>query len=385
MKKIFILVAIFLSLLMLAYVPPVLKTWLNSTFGELRLGFWPHFHMGVDFSTWEGNPKIGIKILSVDDGYVDRIVIDPDDLYGCTIVLSHRNGYKTLYAHLAGFSKNLKTSTGADISAILQDFINRYAVSKDVWKDRLDQMRLDGKEKYGQAFEAFTNEDSLYPLCFKEGWAEKPRRIVIKFPKDEIKVRQGQVVAYSGESGNVQGPHCHFEVRDQDERFSYDPFSIYPDILRWIDQPVRNSIVLLKVAIDGKMYDYSPNKVYEFSGDYPKIAVLAFSDYAVRGYSYRLGLRGLSLSLSGRTSPIYEVFFDRIPMDEMKKAFLVYDEKLSSLRGEYNAWYDLYPKGEVSVAKYGDIPRFPDKSTVVITLRDYFGNTKNFNLNLKRK
>ena len=383
MKKLAVVLLVILSIWALSYVPPVLKTWLNSTYGELRLGHWPHFHLGVDFSTWEGNPKVGIKILAVDDGYVDRIIIDPDDLYGCTIVLSHKNGYKTLYAHLSGFSTNLKTSMGADISAILQDFVNRYAVSKDVWKGKLNQMREEGKKEYGEAFEAFTNGDSLYPLCFKDGWAGKPRRIVIKFPKGEVKVKQGQVVAYSGESGNVQGPHCHFEVRSQDERFSYDPFSVYPDMLRWIDQPVRNDIVLLKIAVDGKVYDYSPNGVYEFSGDYPKIAVLAFSDYAVRGYSYRLGLRGLSLNLNG--NQIYEVFFDRIPMDEMKKAFFVYDEKLSSLRGNYNAWYDLYPKGDVSVVKNNNIPRFPDNSTLVITLRDYFGKKKDFKVKLRRK
>ena len=385
MKKSFTALIILLSILIVAYVPPVLRTWLTSTFGELRLGFWPHFHMGVDFSTWEGNPKIGIKILAVDDGYVDRIVIDPDDLYGCNIVLSHKNGFKTLYAHLSGFSRSLRTSAGADISTILQDFVNRYGVSKDVWKDRLEQMREEGKKEYGEAFEAFTNEDSLYPLCFKEGWAERPRRIVIKFPKDEIKVRQGQVIAYSGDSGNVQGPHCHFEVRSQDEKFSYDPFSVYPNMTRWIEKPVREDIVLSKIAIDGKVYDYSPNKVYEFSGDYPKIAVLAFSDYAVRGDSYRLGLRSLSMRFEDSTSPMYEIFFDRIPMDEVKKAFAVYDDKLSSLKGGYNAWYDLYPKGDVSVIRQNDIPRFPNDSTVIITLGDYFGNEKDFKITLRRK
>ncbi len=385
MKKAFVIIALAVSILVLAYAPPVLKTWLTSTFGELRLGFGPHFHMGVDFSTWEGNPKIGVKILAVEDGYLDRIEIDPDDLYGCKVILYHKNGYKTLYAHLAGFSRDLRTSLGASISVILQDFANKYGVSKDVWKSQLEQMREKAKQIYGEAFEAFTNEDSLYPLCFKEGWAEKPRKIVIKFPKNEVKVRQGQVIGYSGASGNVQGPHCHFEVRSADERFSYDPLSIYPDILKWIDQPLKNSIVFKKIAIDGKVYEYSPDKVYEFSGDYPKIAILAYSDYAVRGYSYRLGLKGISMKLDGSSTPIYEIFFDRISRSEMNKAFLIYNEKLSSLKGKYEAWYDLYPKGTVDVLKSSKMTRFPDNSEITITILDYFGHKRDFKVKLKRK
>ncbi len=383
MKRCVSFMILLLAVAIIAYAPPVLRTWINSTFGELRMGFGPHFHMGVDFSTWEGNPRSGIKITAVEDGYLERIEIDPDDLYGCVVVLKHPSGYKTVYAHLGGFSRGLRTSTGADISAILDDLLGKFGVSEEIWKRRLEEMRRRSKAVFGQAFEPFTNEDELYPLCFEEGWAGKPRKITVRFAPNEVRVRQGEVIGFSGASGNVQGPHCHFEVRSSDEKVSYDPFGVYPDILRWIERPVRNEIAVEKLAIDGKIVEYSPDEVYEFEGDYPRISILAYSDYAVRGYSYRLGLRGITVSLDGNV--LYEISFDEIPRDEFDRVFYVYNEKLSRVKGKYEAWYDLFPKGDVDVVKVNSYTRLPDFFTLSITLFDYFGNEKTLKLHFRRK
>ena len=377
-----ILIFLLVSALVLSYVPPVLRTWINSTFGELRLGFKPHFHMGVDFSTWEGNPRSGIKIVAVEDGELERIEIDPDDLYGCVVVIRHKD-YKTVYAHLSGFSKDMKTSTGAGISAILRDLLARYGVSEDVWKMKLEEMRKEAKRIYGNAYEPFMNEDELYPLCFKEGWKGKPKKITVEFPAGEVKIKQGQVIGYSGASGNVQGPHCHFEVRSLDEEISYDPLSVYPEMVRWIERPVKNEIVLEKIAIDGKVYDYSKDEVYEFEGEYPRISILAYSDYSVKWYRYRLGLKRISMSVNGRK--VYEIDFGEISREDFYKAFYVYDEELSSLKGKYEAWYDLFPKGKIGVVRVNEISRFPDSSVVEIELFDYFGNVKKVELKLRRK
>jgi murein DD-endopeptidase MepM/ murein hydrolase activator NlpD len=56
------------------------------------------FHEGVDISA-----KKGSKIYSTADGIVEKVIISSRG-YGNRIVIDHGNGYKTLYAHLKGFS-----------------------------------------------------------------------------------------------------------------------------------------------------------------------------------------------------------------------------------------------------------------------------------------
>lgn len=56
------------------------------------------FHEGVDISA-----KKGTKIYSTADGIVEKVIISGRG-YGNRIVIDHGNGYKTLYAHLKGFT-----------------------------------------------------------------------------------------------------------------------------------------------------------------------------------------------------------------------------------------------------------------------------------------
>lgn len=56
------------------------------------------FHEGIDISA-----KRGTKIYSTADGVVEKIIISGRG-YGNRIIIDHGNGYKTLYAHMKGFS-----------------------------------------------------------------------------------------------------------------------------------------------------------------------------------------------------------------------------------------------------------------------------------------
>lgn len=126
---------------------------LSGSFGELRSN---HFHSGIDIKTQK---KVGLKVFAVADGYVSRIKISPYG-YGKAIYITHPNGYTTVYAHL-------QKANGA-----IEEYIKQYQYTK---------------KKY--AVEMFLSAK-------------------------ELPVKQGEVIAFSGNSGSSSAPHLHFEFRE---------------------------------------------------------------------------------------------------------------------------------------------------------------------------
>ncbi|MBW2961358.1 M23 family metallopeptidase [Mesonia aestuariivivens] len=130
---------------------------LSGTFGELRSN---HFHSGMDIKTHQ---QTGLSVLASATGYVSRIKVSHFG-YGKALYIQHPNGYTSVYAHLKEFAP--------EIEAYIKE--RQYA-----------------KESYE----------------------------IEVFPKgNEIPVNQGELVAYSGNSGGSGGPHLHFEIRDSQAR-----------------------------------------------------------------------------------------------------------------------------------------------------------------------
>ena len=136
-------------------MPPVdFPMLLSGNFGELRGG---HFHTGIDIKT---QGVTGKNVRAAADGYVARIFVSPTG-YGNALYVHHPDGTVTVYGHLREFEPEI-----ADYVREMQYRRKSFAVD-------------------------------LYP--------EKNR-----FP-----VKQGEVIALSGNSGSSGGPHLHFEVRDR--------------------------------------------------------------------------------------------------------------------------------------------------------------------------
>ncbi len=137
------------------YIYPVegVERLYSANFGELRPN---HFHSGVDIKT---NGVEGKRVVAVADGYVSRIGLSPYG-YGLALYIAHPNGTTSVYGHLSR----------------LRDDINNY----------LQAERYRTKQ----------NSISLFPEAGK-------------FP-----VKQGDLVAYSGNSGSSMGPHLHYEIRE---------------------------------------------------------------------------------------------------------------------------------------------------------------------------
>jgi hypothetical protein len=133
--------------------PVQAKIGIVANFGELRPN---HYHMGLDCRT---ESRENMPILAAADGYVAKINIDPTG-FGRAIYINHPNGTTTLYAHLN------------DFNPVLEKFIREQQYKLKQWK------------------------------------------IVVEIPANQFKVKKGEFIAFSGNTGGSQGPHLHFEIRD---------------------------------------------------------------------------------------------------------------------------------------------------------------------------
>jgi murein DD-endopeptidase MepM/ murein hydrolase activator NlpD len=135
---------------------------LAGSFAEIRSN---HFHSGMDLRTEQ---REGLPVYCAADGYVSRIKISPFG-YGKAIYVTHPEGYVTVYAHLQKFNREI---------------------------DSLLRLQHELKESY---------EIDWY---LKEG---------------QIRLKRGEHIAWSGNSGGSGGPHLHFEVRDSRTEQCLDP------------------------------------------------------------------------------------------------------------------------------------------------------------------
>ena len=135
---------------------------LSGNFGELRPN---HFHAGFDLKTQQ---KEGLKVYAVADGYISRIKISTFG-NGKAIYINHPNGYTSVYGHLK-------------------------AANGDI-------------EKYIKSTH----------------YKEKNFEIEMFFKPDEMLVKKGQIIGFSGNTGSSEGPHLHFEFRDSKTEFVINP------------------------------------------------------------------------------------------------------------------------------------------------------------------
>ena len=158
---------------------------ISGTFGELRAN---HFHAGLDIKT---NGKEGYQVKSFNVGYVDRIRISTSG-YGKALYIKHPNGLTSVYAHLSKFSSKIES------------FVKSNQYEKEVFEIQL-------------------------------------------FPKDnEIKVKAGEIIGFSGNTGGSSGPHLHFEVRDSKNQKTINPLNYLNNIKDDRNPSIRSMYVFKK-------------------------------------------------------------------------------------------------------------------------------------------
>lgn len=252
---------------------------LSGNFGELRSD---HFHSGVDFKT---QGVVGKPIRCVADGYICRAVVTPGG-YGNALYVMHDNGYMTVYAHLDRFP--------AGVERVVRDY-------------------------------QYVNETF---------------RVDLHFSPDKFRVKQGELLAYAGNSGYSFGPHLHFEVRDSSGNELYDPMQFYKDKIKDTREPIIHSLAVYPKMGKGAVFGSSSSRTYDVCGDSIKEVVEAWGmvGFGVKALDYmdgttnKYGVRRMELLVDGEL-----LFFSS--MDNFS-----FDENLL-----INAWVDygrLYNNGE---------------------------------------
>ena len=141
---------------------------LSGNFGELRSN---HFHGGLDFKT---QGVTGKPLLAIADGYISKVTVTAGG-YGNALYITHDNGYTSVHGHLDRFLPEIA--------------------------------RLVREKQY--------EEESFV--------------VTLEFGPQEFRVKQGEVVAYAGNTGYSFGPHLHMEIRTTDTNEPIDPLPFYKD------------------------------------------------------------------------------------------------------------------------------------------------------------
>lgn len=255
---------------------------LSGNFGEIRTN---HFHSGLDIRTNKG--QTGIPVYASGDGYIGRINVSPYG-YGNALYIVHPNGYTTVYGHLERFVHTIESYvTGIQYQR-------------------------------------------------KEAFLEL-------FPENSVlRIKKGDLIAYSGNTGGSAGPHLHFEIRDSKSSESIDPL-LFGLKLKDISAPILEALNLYAFE-NTKHFEtgtYRVAKIYtkNKSNETRNVKVTPgwyglgaeWKDY-LRPGSFRMGVPIARLYLEGEL--ILEHNIKRMPFEDWRQVNCYMDHPVKELKDQ---------------------------------------------------
>lgn len=278
--------------------------YLTGNYGEVRPN---HFHAGLDFKT---DPKVHLPIYAVADGYVSRIKVSTHG-YGKVVYITHPNGKVSVYGHQFRFN----------------DSIRKYVMAA---QDMLE-----------------TFEVELFPRV------------------NELRVKQGELIGYSGNTGDSEGPHLHFELRDEKSETPLNPQRFLP-----ISDTVAPEIVSVEVYDD----DYAVPNILKVNKKLLK------TDTLLVGTKFGLGIECYDLEQRpGNKNNVYamELWLDRVVYHKQVLDSIAFD-----LARYVNTYSDYTLKREKKmivqkcfVGKNNDLPIYKGSNAGFFYLEDTLFHT----------
>lgn len=306
--------------------------YLSGNFGELRSN---HFHGGVDFKTEgvEGKP-----VRCIADGYVSRVTVSPGG-YGNALYITHKNGYTSVHGHLKAFI--------APIAKYVEDYQYEH-----------------------ETFAVDLEPDSLM------------------FP-----FKQGEQVAWSGNTGFSFGPHLHMEIRDTKTNEPLDPLVFYTDKLKDTKAPVAKSVMLYPQQGRGVVNGKGNKQAFAVAASKGEHCLSAPIDAwgeigaGIKAYDYMDGTQNVygvrSVTLYVDSVKVFNSTIDRYSFDEnrMLNSWTDFEEFK-----RHNSWYmkSFIAPGNRLRALHADGSRgivTIDKERdyrFLYVLQDLYGNTSEY-------
>ena len=269
-------------------INPGNPNYLAGTMGELRS---THFHGGIDIRT---NNRIGIPVLATQDGYVSRANVSAFG-FGTSLYLTHPDGNTSFYGHLD------------KISGRLGDHVKR--------------------EQYSR--KTFEIDFTLLP--------------------EEFKVKRGDTIALSGNTGSSQGPHLHFEIRDGNHALNPLKFG-FTEIIDHIP-PTPRKIALRTLDINSRINDrfgrFEFTLLKKSSSDYVlpfpilahgAIGVELLAEDRMDNSPGHCGINYIEMSVDSQK--VFSQFIERVDLEETRAILALMDYKTLETRGKrFNKLY----------------------------------------------
>ena len=301
----------------------------SSNFGEYRDD---HFHMGLDIRT---KGTIGHKVFAVENGYISKIITNYSG-YGKAIYQKTISGKTIVYAHLDKFSPIM---------------------------ERVVKLQQAKNKRYS---------------------------IKTNFSSNEFRLKKGDIIGYSGDTGYAFGPNLHFEVRDKSDA-ALDPLKngyLAPDKIN----PIMQKIALVPLS-KGALINSSPlvqtmplfrDKIgtYLFADTISVIGNFGLAIQAVdkrEGSKFKYQFHKAELFIDNK--PVFTLNYNRIPYSQTNnvRTLVQFELKKQNL-GEYQKLYRLpeHPKMSVhGLEDNGIISVSPGYHKIRILITDAAGNTAN--------
>lgn len=310
---------------------------LAGNMGELRSN---HFHTGIDIRT---NNQINYPVFATKSGYISRASMSPGG-YGNVLYVTHPDGNTSVYAHLEKFK-------GAVADYVL-----------------------------------------------KEQYRRKTFDIDLYFRQNQFPVKQGDTIAFSGNTGSSSGPHLHFDIRDKNN-LALDPLSFgFAEVID-VSPPYTEKLALItldhKARINnafGRTEFYVQRNGKDFFLPFPILAygtigieVLA-KDRMAAGSPFYGGVNFIEVYANDKL--IFKQNIEKLDLNQGRAINTLLSFR--TLKGNNNKYYKLYQddgnplnfydaspnSGKVSISENEEI-------SIKIVYADIFKNSSSLSFRLK--
>jgi len=317
-------------------VRPNENNYLSGTMGEIRA---THFHAGMDVKT---SGRSGLPVYDTQDGHVSRIKVSSGG-YGHAMYILHPNGETSVYGHLLRFREDI------------------------------------GKYVREQQYNKKSFQVDLFP------------------DKSAFKIKKGDLIALSGNTGSSQGPHLHFEIRDENQRpqnplkknFSEIKDNIPPIVYGFalktmdINSRINNEFGRVENKVKKNGNDYYYETPIEVSG---KIGLQIKAYDKFNGAHNRNGIPYITVLMDNEK--IFAVQIDSFSFSDTRHVVNYYD--FSARRNNNGTFQKMYlDDGNLlplfPIVKNKGIIEINDENThnIKVQLKDVYGNESVLSFTLK--